>query len=441
MEDRLGMKIDRIPTESRIVFNVTVRNAVERIDHCLQSIEEQNSNRWMCIITDDASEDGTAKKIEEFTYNKPNYVPILNSSQKWKMENFRRALDYCELQDIVVELDGDDYLSRSDFVEDLIRLHTQYDVVWTQHGIDDSLFPEWHNWRSTTLPDDWSRITPYRETVFSPKMYPGHIRTFKKKYFGQINPKDLLYRGEPLQATSDVAYFTPIIEMAHPSLRYFYEKECAIYNIVEQNDTLFDRRNKRSQRGSNNNYQLQSDIGKYIKQLPPYSVIPIIHRIFFIPDQDFDKFYSIAMRYAMYEPFSKIHLFALSNHSAKKLMSLQRVPNMFVYDFDYIVNNSLSMVQDLLQRRINITLNNARNFYTFCIKYISTHFFCGSIFLYPLEKIKEQLIDNQILNSSLQFFDKTFVISRSINSCEDESSINNQIKADLFALQLQKGDG
>lgn len=429
------MKIDRIPSKSRVVFNVSVRNAADRIQRCLESVEQQTCDNWVCIVSDDASKDGTSKIIENVTKNKPRYTAIFNRTRKWKMETFSNAVRLCQPHDIIVELDGDDELCNPSFVAEISDLHTKYDTVWTQHRINDSFNPDWHHWNSTPLPDSWSRSVPYRETLFSPKMYPGHLRTFKKKYFDRIKPEDLLFNREPLQVTSDVAYYTPIIEMTHPSFRYFFDKECAIYNIVEGNDTLAERKSKGKDNTELNGLQFQSNIGLYIKSLPPYLPIPMIHKIFFIPNENLEEWYKTAERIALLEPFSKIHLFALGEYSSEKLLSQVRVPNMYLYNLDYIVNNSLSLVRNVLQQQTELTTDNIRYLYYFCMKYIATHFHHDRILLLPFDKMRWMQNKHTITEDLLRKYDQEYSVSLAVSTVEDMKHINQNVLENLVLLK------
>ena len=255
--------------KAKVVFNVTTRNAEKYICECIESVIDQNDNNWECKIINDNSSDKTwdfissfkDKRIRAFTSPKRNY----------KLKNFMLNLEGCNPHDIIVELDGDDWLSHQNVVSEIRELHTKYDLVWTQCLTNIENFPNWHIWPSTNLPDDWTRKNPLRDTIWSPVYHPNHLRTFKKFLFNKIDPSNLYYDGEVIKVATDAAFYTSMIEMTFPDRRYFYDRVCMNYNIHADNITL---------NISTDPTLSQSFIADYLKNLPVQSRLKRQHVVF-----------------------------------------------------------------------------------------------------------------------------------------------------------------
>lgn len=260
-----------------LVFIVTVYNSENYIEECLISIANQKGENWRCIVIDDASTDSTWSIISNFITNDPSkFSGHRNSYRKWKLANFISALSECENDDVIVEVDGDDYLLYDNIAMELAELHRKYDTVWTQHNIDFSACTDWHTWYSTPLPENWTRMEPWRPLLWTRYMHPGHLRSFKRRYFNLIRHEDFKWNGEYLKACADAAYYTAILELTPPELRYFYDRSCLCYRITENSDTL-----NEFYTGNLPDIERQSSTSNRIKSLPPYEPIKIVN--IFIP--------------------------------------------------------------------------------------------------------------------------------------------------------------
>jgi glycosyltransferase involved in cell wall biosynthesis len=105
-----------VPPAKAIWLIITVRNASEYIERCLESINVQECNSTVKIaICDDASTDRTPDLIEnwiESYRNKDNIYYIKNKERKFKLRNLIQLLNSAPIQtdDICCFLDGDDSL-------------------------------------------------------------------------------------------------------------------------------------------------------------------------------------------------------------------------------------------------------------------------------------------------------------------------------------------
>ncbi|MEI6681639.1 MAG: glycosyltransferase family 2 protein [Bacteroidota bacterium] len=337
INEKVGINFNKDPYEyiplPSIVFIVTVYNNEEYIANCLESIISQNFDKWRCIIIDDASTDSTWSIINNFISLYPLKLSgIKNICRKWKIANLIAAISECQNDDVIVEIDGDDYLLQNNVALELAELHRKFDVVWTQHEIDYKICPDWHTWYSTPLPDNWTRIEPWRPTLWTRYMHPGHLRTFKCRYFNLIRENDFLWNGEFLKACADAAYYTAIIELTPSYLRYFYARPCLCYRITNGSDTLNEFFTENLP-----DIERQTAISNYLKFLPPYLPIRIFN--IFIP------MYDIQDQYIVYNALSWIHKylpFAKLSVGISKPQNIEMPTscgNCTVYNVDKIMNN------------------------------------------------------------------------------------------------------
>lgn len=253
----------------QVCFNITVRNASEWIGECLLSVISQTDSNWRCIVTDDASTDNTWNIIKQYEREIPQQIQTRRESmRRWKAFNFHNALSEINNNDVIVELDGDDRLSHEFVVSELRVLHRRYDLIWTQHNANLGPFLDWHNWPSTPIPEEWTRRYPHRSAIWTKAFHPGHLRTFKRFLYNYVDVSDLQYEGKWLKCTFDAAYYTALIEITNPCYRYFYDRVCAIYNILPHNDTFIDR-----DLGQSCKRLSQAAMADYIKNLIGYQQI------------------------------------------------------------------------------------------------------------------------------------------------------------------------
>jgi hypothetical protein len=224
-----------------LVFVVTVRDNAPLLADCLRSVAEQDYGNVRCLVIDDGSGDGTAAIARHWASTCPErFSAVVQPTRRGKMANLVDALETVGDHEVVVELDGDDRLLAPDAASDLARLHGRADLVWTQHRVARGDWPTWVHWRSTPVPPGFGTHHGGARLPWSRAWYPGHLRSFKAWAFRRIDPADLMVGGRYVRAAADAAYFTPLVEMTPPELRYFYDRELCLYNITAANDHFAD---------------------------------------------------------------------------------------------------------------------------------------------------------------------------------------------------------
>lgn len=313
-----------------VSFNVTTRNCSQYLEKCLKSIVNQCDDNWSCVVTDDASDDGTWEVVKKYEIiTKGKIKGIRNTERLWKARNFHNATINLTPYTIVIELDGDDYLIDENVVSEIRRLHQTYDLVWTQHEIDKEHYVDWHSWTSTLLEWNWTRNFPARNAIWNKAHHPGHLRTFKKFLYDEIPIDDFMFNNKWVKTAFDCIYYTALIEMTEPRLRYFYDKSLLIYNVLPHNDTFMDF--KADENSLDNS---QSFISEMYRNKKEHSMITQKHIvIIFCSICDFLEKKSLLSEFVIRFPKNKYHIGVVGEWSTMEFSMLHGCK---IYNIDLI---------------------------------------------------------------------------------------------------------
>jgi len=243
---------------------IPVYNAEQWIQKCLGSLFEQSYQNWEAVIINDNSTDGTLEKIKSFIgeikdedcLKKKRFRVFDRNMNKGALENIVYGTEIiCEDdEDIVVLLDGDDWLASNDVLEHLNNLY-QDNNTWLTYGIFQ------FNSIGRTASD--RQIVNTRIYRTSQIFNTSHLRTYKYKIWKLIEEGDLKdSSGKYYSMAWDLAIMYPLIEMAGPRRIKCANKVMYMYN--DQNP-LNDHKK---------NYRLQVLTDQEIRQKPQYVELP-----------------------------------------------------------------------------------------------------------------------------------------------------------------------
>ena len=278
-----GVNIYATPTEKPIAIIIPSFNNEDWYEKNLNSVLQQNYDNYRIIYINDCSSDRTGQVVEEtvkkctddyqITFfdcpfnediptstqifgeliNKKNcFFTLINNRHRHygALPNLYRAIHSCNNDEIVVLLDGDDWLFDNDVLQ---KINTFYasENIWLTHG----RFIEYPNNNSSWSQDFSNEVI--RQNAFRQNRIPTHLKTFYSCLFKKIRLEDLLYNGIFCPMTGDMAMMFPMIEMAGERHAYSHEINY-VYNVANPiNDNKI-------------NPQLQRDMDAYIRTLPPY---------------------------------------------------------------------------------------------------------------------------------------------------------------------------
>ena len=192
----------------------------------LDSVLNQNYSNFRVIIIDDASPDGTGLAIKAYIQEKKEekrVTFIQNKKRVGALANEYKGIWLCKPSEIVVNLDGDDWLPHEHVLEILNKAYAD-PHVWVTYGqfVYHTGDPGW----AAQVPASIIEKNEFRD-------YPWvttAMRTFYAGLFHKIKKEDLMYEGKFFQMSGDLAYMFPIIEMAGKHSR-FIPDVLYVYNI------------------------------------------------------------------------------------------------------------------------------------------------------------------------------------------------------------------
>lgn len=223
----------------------------------LQSVLSQNYPHFRVIYTDDCSPDETGNLVEAYlaSHDFDEKVSLIkNNTRCGALHNLYTMIHNCDDNDIIVTLDGDDWLPDNDV---LTRLNEAYaNEVWLTYG-QFELHPSHIKGWASAMPDYIVENNAFRDF----QHLPTHLRTFYAWLFKKIKLEDLLYSGSFYQMTWDMAMMFPMIEMAAERHQFISE----IMYIYNEENTISDHYVSR---------QLQAHLAQVIKKKNRYKRLP-----------------------------------------------------------------------------------------------------------------------------------------------------------------------
>ena len=179
---------------------------------------KQNYNNYKfidgCIFCNNVKSKEVIKKIIN---NDDRFILVENEEKKCSLQNICEAVqNYSEEEDIIVILDGDDFLY-GDSV--LTRLNEEYNKhnCWLTYGSYISLTSKTRGKFAKKLPDYIIEKSLFREYEWC----TSHLRTFKSFLFKSINKEDLTdAAGAYYNMAGDLVIMFPMLEMAGNKSHY-----------------------------------------------------------------------------------------------------------------------------------------------------------------------------------------------------------------------------
>ncbi len=153
----------------------------------------QNYENYRVIYINDASPDGTGALVEEYIKEKKRRhgVTLLqNETRVGKLANVYRAVHLCSPDEIIVELDGDDWLAHSKVLTKLNLVYQDPDI-WMTYGQFSRYLGDPCERLGEEFPDEVIQENAFRSTNRGTTV----LRTFYAGLFQQIKKRSVLSRG------------------------------------------------------------------------------------------------------------------------------------------------------------------------------------------------------------------------------------------------------
>lgn len=196
----------------------------------LESVFSQNYSNYRVIYTDDVSTDGTSDYVEFYIDEKKVHSKIQlikNKKKKGALGNYYSAIHSCRPDEIIIILDGDDWLYDNNVLSTLNKVYSDPNV-WLTYG---QLLFYIGDYRDPVagivkeIPINYIKNNTTRENPWP----VTHLRSFYAGLFHKIKKEDLLFHGNFFQTSCDVAMMVPLVELAGEHTK-FISKVLYVYN-------------------------------------------------------------------------------------------------------------------------------------------------------------------------------------------------------------------
>ncbi|MGE0009530.1 MAG: glycosyltransferase family 2 protein [Candidatus Babeliales bacterium] len=320
--------------ERPLVISICAYNCSSWVLQNLDSIFSQNYKNFRVIYIDDGSLDTTVEQVEKYRDEhalSDKITLIANPVRVGKLKNIYHAFHTCKDTEIIVQVDGDDWLPTTHIFERINQAYQEQDV-WLTYS-DFYVHPEGtKEWCvPQPVPDHIKQKRAYRnwKWVFT------HLRTFYAWLYKSVKLEDFItelspgFEGKFFPICNDMAAFFPMLEMCGPHFSFIPEK---LYVYNRDNPIL----------GAKLYGHLYKPIGEDVRKREKY---PLVEK------PKFNHLASLAQAQA--------HLIILSNGILK--------------DLSRIISSLNRNASDI--KRVTVVLDKkTAELQTFAKKHASTHF-------------------------------------------------------------------
>ena len=230
----------------------TAYNCENYIERCIVSIKAQVED-FHCYITNDLSTDSTVDVAKKAIDGDSRFSLIINKNKLYQDGNYdvviRNNPDIDD-EDIIVEVDGDDYLPDSEVFSRVLGYYADGET-WITSG--QFIYLNGEVGFATPLPVEDLRISHMRAT---------HLRTWKAWLWREINEDDLKFNNEYVRSAGDMFFMFPMLEMATEKHWKFVDDINYVYN---DNNPIGDSKGR--------NIYTQVAFDRIAQQMPRYEAI------------------------------------------------------------------------------------------------------------------------------------------------------------------------
>ena len=221
------IKYDHPVQENKpIVVLIRSYNNIKFYEKNLQSVLNQDYSNYRIIYIEDVSPDGTYEAVKEYLaeHDKKGLVTLVqNKKRLGAMANAYFGAHMCKNDDIIVILDGDDWLPHEKVLSKVNHMYANPNV-WFTYG-------QYLNVMGKTAKRGHCRLFFHNcYTVRGHPFVTSHLRTYYAGLYKRIRLQDLLHHGQYLHVCEDNAGAFPMLEMAHDHI-YFNPEILYVHNL------------------------------------------------------------------------------------------------------------------------------------------------------------------------------------------------------------------
>lgn len=245
--------------EKPFVVLIPSYNNAAYVEKNLRSVFGQLYSNYRVIYVDDHSSDDTFQKAQTIIselHQENRTLLVHNAQNAGALANFYQWIHRCEDHEIVVLVDGDDFLAHEDVLNRLNEAYADPQVWLTYGNFLDYPFYKQNPVICKKIPSTILNNNAFRK---SPWM-TSHLRSFYASLFKKIILSEFIYRGRFYPMASDLALMMPMLEL---SGRHTLFIEDILY--------LYNRSNPLSDHKVN--FAFQQECADAIRSRTPYAAL------------------------------------------------------------------------------------------------------------------------------------------------------------------------
>jgi len=205
---------------------VPFHNPGHFLDNCVESVLSQDYDRFNVVFVDDQSTDGSAKVIP---FEDSRVRVTTNATRRYVTRNVHDVVCEMDEDEIIVVIDGDDWLSDCDALSWIDSIYNQQDcwLTFGQYRFSDGRY----GWAAPFA--DASEFAQHRSLPWR----ASHLRTFRAGLYHRLADQDATYAcmrgrdGNWWRSAADVALMMPLLDMAGFERAHFCDRCIYVYNI------------------------------------------------------------------------------------------------------------------------------------------------------------------------------------------------------------------
>ncbi len=207
--------------KNKFIVVVPLYNAKKWIAKSLKSLMLQTYDNFECAVIDDCSTDESYEIAKKITKHDTRFVVTKNDINVGPLANaYNGAMNISSSpEDIVVVLDGDDFLFSKDTLSILNRYYSDKSC-WMTYGSYINLSDKKKGKFSQQIPPHIIEGNLYRESQW----LSSHLRSYKMFLLQKISTEDIKDSdGNFFRAAGDLAIMFPLLEMSGYHAKYVKE--------------------------------------------------------------------------------------------------------------------------------------------------------------------------------------------------------------------------
>ncbi|MES2884639.1 MAG: glycosyltransferase family A protein [Pseudomonadota bacterium] len=207
------------------------------VDRCIGSVQAQTYPHYTQVLVDDCSTDGTLEQARAKAGGDTRFVMLGNTVRSYPLANIVRATREAggRPDDVIVVLDGDDWLAHPQVLERLAAVYSD-PAVWMSYGshsllhtkgLRNRLLRRTVRGKVYAYPAVVAELGAYRYYDF----IAAHLRTYRRFLWDALRDEDLRDTdGGYYRAAADAVTMWPMLEMATPEHWRYLDEVLYIYN-------------------------------------------------------------------------------------------------------------------------------------------------------------------------------------------------------------------